>query len=146
MRISDWSSDVCSSDLLAENSFREQLHPLDEFRAMLAMVEKDTGIEEIAAHFHTTPAAVRQRLRLAAVSPKLHTLYADDALTLDQLMAFTVSDDHAPQDEQWDQLEHSFHQPAAYIPQKLTQNNVPDPDQTTPTLGRAHHLKPPARH
>src|SRR3546814_1900924 len=48
---------LAEEDSLAENSFREQLHPLDEFRAMLAMVEKDTGIEEIAAHFHTTPAA-----------------------------------------------------------------------------------------
>jgi alpha-D-ribose 1-methylphosphonate 5-phosphate C-P lyase len=48
-----------------KTAFARQLHPLDEFRAMQAMVEKDTGIEEIAAHFHTTPAAVRQRLRLA---------------------------------------------------------------------------------
>src|SRR3546814_2341486 len=86
---------LAEEDSLAENSFREQPHPLDEFRAMLAMVEKDTGIEEIAAHFHTTPAAVRQRLKLAGVSPKLHTLSADDAMTLDQMMAFTVSDYHA---------------------------------------------------
>src|SRR3546814_3911759 len=35
---------LAEEDSLAENSFREQLHPLDEFRAMLAMVEKDTGI------------------------------------------------------------------------------------------------------
>src|SRR3546814_18252515 len=102
MRISDWSSDVCSSDLLAENSFREQLHPLDEFRAMLAMVEKDTGFEEIAAHFHTTPATVRQRLRLAAVSPKLQTLYTNDAMSLDHLKAIPVSDDHARREQMRD--------------------------------------------
>src|SRR3546814_15694020 len=98
---------------------------------MVAMVEKDTGIEEIAAHFHTTPAAVRQRLKLAGVSPKLHTLYADDAMTLDQLMAFTVSDDHARQAELWDQLEHSFNKLAAYIRQKLTEHSLRAPDKRT---------------
>lgn len=82
---------LAEEDSLAENSFREQLHPLDEFRAMQAMVEKHAGIEEIAAHFHTTPGAVRQRLKLASVSPALHEIYAEDAMTLDQLMAFTVN-------------------------------------------------------
>lgn len=81
---------LAEEDSLAENSFREQLHPLDEFRGMQSMVEKDEGIEEIAAHFHTTSAGVRQRLKLAAVSPVLHDLYAEGAMTLDQLMAFTV--------------------------------------------------------
>ena len=76
---------LAEEDSLAGNSFREALHPLDEFRAMQAMVEKDAGIEEIAAHFHTTPAAVRQRLKLASVSPRLHALYAEEAMTLDQL-------------------------------------------------------------
>lgn len=132
---------LAEEDSLAENSFREQLHPLDEFRAMLAMVEKDTGIEEIAAHFHTTPAAVRQRLRLAAVSPKLHTLYADDAMTLDQLMAFTVSDDHARQEELWDQLEHSFNKSAAYIRQKLTENSVRAADKRTCFVGLGAYVE-----
>src|SRR3546814_13883342 len=30
MRISDWSSDVCSSDLLEAISLAQRLHPLDE--------------------------------------------------------------------------------------------------------------------
>src|SRR3546814_869507 len=132
---------LAEEDSLAENSFREQLHPLDEFRAMLAMVEKDTGIEEIAAHFHTTPAAVRQRLKLAGVSPKLHTLYADDAMTLDQLMAFTVSDDHARQEELWDQLEHSFNKSAAYIRQKLTENSVRAADKRTCFVGLGAYVE-----
>ena len=59
---------LAEEDSLAENSQREQLHPLDEFRAMKAMVDKGNGEEEIAAHFHTSAAAVRQRLRLASVS------------------------------------------------------------------------------
>src|SRR3546814_10972221 len=75
MRISDWSSDVCSSDLdilaeedsLAENAERVNLHPLDQFRAMQAMTDKGEPVEDIAAHFFVTPAVVRQRLKLASV-------------------------------------------------------------------------------
>src|SRR3546814_3968296 len=75
MRISDWSSDVCSSDLL---------HPLDQFRAMRAMVDKGQDIESIAAHFLVTPAVVSQRLKLAKVSPRLHEVYAEDGMTLER--------------------------------------------------------------
>ena len=84
-------------DSYAENAHREQLHPLDQFRAMQAMVDKGSAAEDIAAHFMTTPAVVRQRLKLASVSPKLHDVYAEDGMSLDQLMAFTVSEDHERQ-------------------------------------------------
>ena len=47
--------------------------------------------EEIAARHFVTPAIVKQRLRLASVSPKLHDVYADDGMTLEQLMAFSVT-------------------------------------------------------
>lgn len=42
-----------------------------------------------------TPHVVRQRLRLGAVSPKLMQVYRDGDLTLEQLMAFAITDDHA---------------------------------------------------
>src|SRR3546814_15155732 len=74
MRISDWSSDVCSSDLKGE---REQA---------------------IAAYFRVTPAVVSQRLKLASVSHRLHEVYAAGDMTLDQLHAFTVRDDHDRQE------------------------------------------------
>ncbi|MDZ3833216.1 MAG: ParB/RepB/Spo0J family partition protein [Sphingopyxis sp.] len=132
---------LAEEDSLAENSFREALHPLDEFRAMQAMVEKDAGIEEIAAHFHTTPAAVRQRLKLASVSPRLHALYAEEAMTLDQLMAFTIAEDHARQEEVWEQLEHSFNKPATWIRQKLTENTVRAGDKRARFIGLDTYLE-----
>ena len=85
------SNDISAEeDSYAENTVREPLHPLDQFRAMQAMVDKGSETEAIAARFMTTPAVVRQRLKLAAVSPKLHETYAEDGMTLDQLMAFAV--------------------------------------------------------
>lgn len=59
-------------DSLAENVHREPLHPLDQFRAMQKLVEQGSDVETIAATFMVTPAVVKQRLKLADVSPKLH--------------------------------------------------------------------------
>jgi ParB family transcriptional regulator, chromosome partitioning protein len=93
---------AAEEDSYAENNFREALHPLDQFRAMKSLIDKGEDAESIAAHFMTTPAVVRQRLKLASVSPALHEIYAEDGMTLDQLMAFTVSDDHARQEQVWE--------------------------------------------
>lgn len=74
-------------DSLAENMFRQQLHPLDQFRAMQTLADQGSSIDDIAARFMTTPAVVRQRLKLASVAPALCEIYADDGMTLEQLMA-----------------------------------------------------------
>lgn len=81
---------LAEDDSFAENAMREALHPLDQFRAMQAMIDKGEDVETIAAHHFTTPAVVRQRLKLASVSPVLHEAYADDRIGLEQLMAFTI--------------------------------------------------------
>lgn len=82
---------LAEDDSLAENAQRVNLHPLDQFRGMQALVDKDQAIEDIAAHFFVTPAVVRQRLKLASVSPKLLDIYGADGMSLELLMAFTVN-------------------------------------------------------
>ena len=47
---------------------------------------------------------VKQRLRLASVSPKLLDVYAEDGLTLDQLMALTVNGDYEGQEQVYERL------------------------------------------
>ena len=111
-------------DSLAENVHREPLHPLDQFRAMQQLVEQGTDIETIAATFMVTPAVVKQRLRLASVSPKLRDVYAEDGMTLEQLIAFAVSEDHGRQEQVWEQLKDSYQNDAYYIRRKLTEETV----------------------
>ena len=82
-------------DSLAENVHRVALHPLDQFRAFQTLREQRKSEEEIAAIFFVSVGVVKQRLRLAAVSPKLLDVYADDGMSLEQLMAFSVTADHA---------------------------------------------------
>ncbi|MBN8816295.1 MAG: ParB/RepB/Spo0J family partition protein [Sphingomonas sp.] len=118
--------DVISAeeDSLAENTHREALHPLDQFRAMQQLAQQGTDAETIAATFMTTPAVVKQRLKLASVSSKLHDVYAEDGMTLEQLMAFSVSEDHARQEQVWDLLQSSHNKQPWFIRSRLTEDKV----------------------
>jgi ParB family chromosome partitioning protein len=86
----------------AENADREALHPLDQFRAFQDMHLKGMPDEDIAAAHFVPVQIVKQRLKLASVSPKLLDVYAEDGMTLEQLMAFTVSDNHDRQEQVWE--------------------------------------------
>lgn len=122
-------------DSLAENVHREALHPLDQFRAMQQLVTQGTDIETVAATFMVTPAVVKQRLRLASVSPKLHDVYADDGMTLEQLMAFSVSEDHERQEQVWEMLQSSYNQQPYMIRSKLTEQSVRATDKRVRFIG-----------
>ena len=84
---------------LSENVMREPLHPADQFDAFKMLSDRGQDAEEIGARFGVTAQAVRQRLRLAVVSPVLVQRYRDGGLTLDQLMAFAVTQDQARQEQ-----------------------------------------------
>jgi len=83
---------------LAENVQREAMHPADQFAAFAALVKEGRPIEDIAADFGVSPLVVQRRLKLANVSPRLLIDYRAGAATLEQLMALTITDDHAAQE------------------------------------------------
>jgi ParB family chromosome partitioning protein len=115
---------IAEEDSLAENVQRAPLHPLDQFRAFLTLREKGQSEEEIAAAFFVSVAIVHQRLRLAAVAPSLLDVYAEDGMTLDQLMAFTVNPDHARQEQVWEALQRSYRSEPYQIRRMLTEGSV----------------------
>ncbi len=86
---------------LAENSGREAMHPADEFEAFKALIDEGKGVEDVAARFGVSVLTVQRRLKLSTLSPKLLALYREDGINLDQLMALTLSDDHAVQERTW---------------------------------------------
>jgi ParB family chromosome partitioning protein len=98
---------IAEDDSLAENDERVGLHPLDQFRAFKLLRDGGMSEEDIAARHFVSPAIVTQRLRLASVSPKLHDVYAEDGMTLEQLMAFSVTADQARQEQVWDNVSRS---------------------------------------
>ena len=126
---------IAEEDSLAENVQRVALHPLDQFRAFQALRDKGLGEEEIAARFFVSPTVVKQRLRLAAVSEKLLEVYAEDGMTLEQLMAFTVNGDHARQEQVWEGLSRSHNREPYYIRRQLTDGAVRASDRRARFVG-----------
>ncbi|WP_067219128.1 ParB/RepB/Spo0J family partition protein [Stappia indica] len=120
---------------LAENIERAPLHPLDQFRAFRAMRGKGMSEEEIAAAFFVDVKVVKQRLRLAAVSPALLDIYAEDGMTLEQLMAFTVSEDHARQEQVWAAIKDGWQKEPYTIRRMLTETAVRAPDKRAVFVG-----------
>ncbi|MFZ5733647.1 MAG: ParB/RepB/Spo0J family partition protein, partial [Pseudomonadota bacterium] len=119
---------------LAENVIRSSMHPADEYEAF-AKLHTDSGMaaEDIGARFGVTPAVVKQRLKLAAVSPKLMQLYRSGEMTLEQLMAFTLTDDHARQEQVWQTLD--WQNDARAIRRALTEGQVAVNDRRVTFVG-----------
>ncbi|MDD4616722.1 MAG: ParB/RepB/Spo0J family partition protein [Alphaproteobacteria bacterium] len=126
---------MLEEDSLAENVQRQNLHPLDQFRAFQTLREQGLGEEEIAARFFITPQIVKQRLKLASVSPKLLEIYATDEMTLEQLMAFTVSDEHARQEQVWEAVNGGYNDNPHCIRRMLTENSIAADDPRAVFIG-----------
>jgi len=123
--VRDAASEILAEDdSLAENMQRVALHPLDQFRAFVALREKGQGEEAIAAAFFVTPQIVKQRLKLASVASALLEVYAEDGMTLEQLMAFTVNPDQARQVQVWDAVKNSWNKEPYAIRRMLTESSV----------------------
>lgn len=109
---------LAEEDSLAENVQRAPLHPLDQFRAFQAMREKGKSEEEIAA-----------------VSDTLLEAYADEEMTLDQLMAFTVNPDHERQEQVWEALKRHYTKQPYEIRRMLTEGAVRASDHRAEFVG-----------
>ena len=108
---------------LTENVQREAMHPADQFEAFAALVAEGRPVEDIAADFGVTPLVVQRRLKLANVSPRLVADYRADTVSLDQLMALAVTDDHAAQEAAFYEAPEWQRSPAA-LRQRLTEREI----------------------
>lgn len=119
---------------LDENVTRTDMHPADQFEAFRRLAEeRGLGAEEIGARFGVSAHVVRQRLRLGAVSPRLMAIYREGDLTLDQLMAFAVSEDHTRQEQVYEQL--SWNKSPSVIRRAMTEQKVAASDRRAVFVG-----------
>ena len=119
---------------LDENVTRTPMHPADQFERFAQLSnDKGWGAQEIGARFGVSAAVVKQRLRLGAVSPKLLQVYREDGLTLDQLMAFAITEDHARQEQVFERLHHN--REPWIIRRDMTASNVPATDRRAVFVG-----------
>ena len=134
--VSEATGDVLIDEVsLAENIERAPLHPLDQFRAFQTMREKGMTEEAIAAAFFVDAKVVKQRLRLASVSTALLETYAEDGMTLEQLMAFTVTSDHARQEQVWDAIKDGWQKEPYTIRRLLTETTAQASDKRAVFVG-----------
>jgi ParB family chromosome partitioning protein len=90
---------------LAENAVRTDMHPADQYEAFAKLhTEEGMAAEDIAARFGVTATVVKQRLKLGAISTKLMKLYRQGEMSLEQLSAFAITDDHDKQERVWREL------------------------------------------
>ena len=129
------SAIMAEDDSLAENVQRVALHPLDQFRAFVSLREKGLTEDEIAAAFFVAPQVVKQRLRLAAVASVLLEVYAEEGMTLEQLMAFTVNPDHARQTQVWEAIKNSWSKEPYLIRRMLTETAIRASDRRAAFVG-----------
>ncbi|TWA97903.1 ParB/RepB/Spo0J family partition protein [Gluconacetobacter diazotrophicus] len=134
------SAILAEDDSLAENVQRVALHPLDQFRAFRDMLEKGMSEEEIAAAFFVVPAVVKQRLRLMTVSDRLLDIYEQDGMKLEQLMAFSISDDHDRQLQVWEIVSQSHNREPYLIRRMLTEKTVRASDRRVRFVGLDAYL------
>lgn len=108
---------------LIENSEREGLDPFDVLRAYRMLAEESRSVDYIAALFSASPITVKRRMKLANVSPKLLALLREDAVTLDQLAALALADDHETQERLWFEANEWQRQPH-YLRQAITRAEI----------------------
>ena len=96
---------------------------------------REAAEEEIAAAFFVSVNVVRQRLKLADVAPALLDLYAEDAISLDQLMAFTVNGDHHRQCQVWEAVKNGYNREPYHIRRLLTEGAVRAGDKRARFIG-----------
>ena len=82
---------------LAENTIRLAMHPADQFATFAELIDKGATAADIAQRFGVEESLVHKRMKLARVAPELLEEYRNDGMTLECLMAFTITDDHRRQ-------------------------------------------------
>jgi ParB family chromosome partitioning protein len=119
---------------LAENVVRLEMCPVSELEAWLRMIQSGHCVAEIAARFGVTEAVVNRRLALARVSPVLLELYRANEIDLDVLQAFTLTDNHATQEQVWNDLQEWDRNPQA-IRHLLSNEDIPATDKRAMFVG-----------
>ncbi len=112
---------------LAENVMREDMHPADQFQAFRHLADKGMPATDIGIRFGKSEPHVLKLLKLARVCPKILKAYRAGSLTLEDVMAFTVTDDHEAQERVFGAK--APWQGASEIRAALTENDIAATDK-----------------
>ncbi|MCA3584724.1 MAG: ParB/RepB/Spo0J family partition protein [Methylocystis sp.] len=84
---------------LAENTVRQSMHVADQVEAFRKLIEDDAMTpEQVADRFGISTMTVRRRIKLAKVSPRIMDEFRVGQVTLGQMEALAIADDHGEQE------------------------------------------------
>ena len=104
-----------------ENLQRAAMHPADQFEAFAQMIAEGRKEDDIALKFGVSVDLVRRRLKLARIAPELVEQFRAGEMTLECVMAFTLTDDHDRQLTVWNAVKDSYHIHPQSIKRQLTE-------------------------
>ena len=108
---------------LSENEQREAMHPYQQIMAFSALADEGKSPEFIASVFGLSALTVQRRLKLARVAPDLLALLLSDEISLEQLGALALSDDHEQQRQLWQSLP-TWQRSASAIRMAITEEEI----------------------
>ncbi|MDG3006439.1 ParB/RepB/Spo0J family partition protein [Paludisphaera mucosa] len=120
---------------LAENIVRQAMHPADEFEAFAALSKAGKSAGFIAERFGVEEKHVLKRLRLGKLALELLAEYRAENLTLEVLMAFTVTDDQTRQMEVYKSLDKWDKKNEHAVRRALTEGTVSGNDKLAKFVG-----------
>lgn len=136
---------------LAENTVRVEMNPADQFEAFHQLTTEGKTVADIAAAFGVSETVVNKRLKLANVAPVIINAYRDGILNLEQLQAFSVTDDKKAQkrlfeyggrdnkiedlEDFWDASHHYNVRDGKWIRKRLTEGDIRATDKLARFVG-----------
>lgn len=99
VKIIDKSEALAAS--ISENNDRVDMHLSDLIFAINELVSDGESVEVAAAKFGYKANYIRKLMKLANMAPELLALLREDKVSLDQLIALSITDDHSRQLWAW---------------------------------------------
>lgn len=88
---------------LSENHFREEMHKLDQFKAIRDLKDENMTIDNIALSLSIPKTQVQKWLKLMTVCDEVLEHYGNDEISLDCLQMFTLNSNHKEQIKAYNQ-------------------------------------------
>ena len=109
---------------LAENTVRQNMHVADQVEAFRKLIEDDAMTpEQVADRFGISTMTVRRRIKLAKVSPRIMDEFRVGQVTLGQMEALAIADDHGEQESAFFDLP-DWNRDERHIRSRLTQEKI----------------------
>ena len=82
---------------LAENVVRAQMHAADPYLAYKNLIDRGLSVAAVAAKFGVSENLVTRRMKLGNVAPAILDAFRADAIDLETVAAYALTDDHTRQ-------------------------------------------------